>query len=204
MKARGSANALAARAITRGGTGNRYWNAFTEGMQDEISMLGGEINSLLFTPSLQAPIKTLDVPLGGPGYGPKALPFVFDLVNVVNRAGAADARNRRVKNEDLPTDEDGTRTVDFLKSTRSTLRRLCSNHPSSLGLHPALYFYAKSGTFQSGAMLVFVELMRDWTTDQYKSFTRVREDFEAFLMKNRGHTEAVRRLGSSSTEAVQG
>lgn len=198
LKARGSANALAARAITRGGTGNRYWNAFTEERQTEISALGGDVHALLFAPNLQVPIKTLDVPLGGPGYGPKALPFVFDLVNVVNLAGAADARNRRVKNEELPTDEDGSRTVDFLKSTRSTLRRLCSNHASSLGLHPALYFYAKSGTFQSGALLVFVELMRDWTTSQYEAFTRVREDFEAFLLKNRGHTEAVRRLGSGS------
>lgn len=198
LKARGSASALAARAITRAGTGNRYWNAFSDEAQNEISVLGGEVHSLLFAPNLQVPIKTLDVPLGGPGYGPKALPFVFDLVNVVNRAGVADARNRRVTNEELPDDEDGSHTTDYLKATRSMLRRICSNHPSSLGLHPALYFYAKSGTFQSGALLVFVELMRDWTAEQFKAFTRVREDFEEFLLKNRGHTEAVRRLGSGS------
>ena len=81
---------------------------------------------------------------------------------------------------------------------RAVLRRLCSTHPSSLGLHPALYFYAKSGAFQPGALLSFVELFRGWETKQFAQFSEVREQFEAFLLAHRGHTEAVRRLGSGS------
>ena len=198
LKARGSANALSARAVMRAGTGNKYWNKFDADVQERISELGSDAYGLLFEPSLSLPIKTLDVPVGGPGYGPKALPFVFDLVNVVNKADAADASNRRVQKDDLPVDEKGEATLSYLDATRSVIRRLCSTHPSSLGLHPALYFYAKSGTFQPGALLAFVELMRDWDTPQFLAFTRVRSDFEGFLLSNRGHTEAVRRLGSGS------
>lgn len=198
LKARGAPNALAARSIMRGGTGNKYWNKFDQEAQTRIGELGRDIYELLFSPALSLPIKTLDVPVGGPGYGPRALPFVFDLVNVVNRVDAADAKNRRPTKDETAVDPDGNRTITYLESTREYVRRLCSNHPSSLGLHPALYFYAKSGAFQPGAMLAFIELFREWETRQFLAFTRVRASFESFLLANRGHTEAVRRLGSGS------
>lgn len=198
LKARGAANALSARAIMRGGTGNRYWGRFDENAQAKIEEIGHELYQLLFEPPLSIPIKTLDLPVGGAGYGPKALPFVFDLVNVVNRVGAADAANKRVVKDELPLDASGDQTISYLETVRTMIRRLCSNHPSSLGLHPALYFYSRSGTFQPGALLAFVELFREWDTQQFLAFTRVRADFEAFLVANRGHTEAVRRLGSGS------
>lgn len=153
---------------------------------------------MLFEPTLSLPIKTLDVPLGASGYGPKTLPFVFDLVNLVNKAEAPDAGDKRTAKDNLPEDETGKDTERFLSATRTVLRRLCSTHPSSLGLHPALYFYAKSGSFQPGALLAFVELFRGWDTPQYRDFTAVREPFEAFLLTHRGHTEAVRKLGSGS------
>lgn len=198
LKARGSANALSARAIMRGGTGNNYWNSFPANSQERIAQLGRETHDLLFAPALDLPIKTLDVPLGGSGYAPKTLPFVFDLVNAVNKAGAADASNRRAVKDDLPTDATGEQTERFLKTTRNFVRRLCSNHASSLGLHPVLYFYSRSGTFQPGALLAFVEMIRGWDTKEFREFTDVREGFESFLLTHRGHTEAVRRLGSGS------
>lgn len=198
LKARGSASALSARSVIRGGTGNKYWNKFEADVQQRIGELGRENFELLFEPPLAQPIKTLDVPLGGSGYGPKTLPFVFDLINVVNKAEAADASNRRVAKDNLPVDETGAETERFLTAAKAVLRRLCSTHPSSLGLHPALYFYARSGAFQPGALLAFVELFRGWETKQFCEFTTVREPFEAFLLTHRGHTEAVRRLGSGS------
>lgn len=198
LKARGSANALAARSIMRGGTGNKYWNKFVLEVQREIEEIGRETYQMLFEPPLSLPIKTLDVPVGGPGYGPKALPFIFDLVNVANRVNVADAKNVRIQKDELSVDETGHTTISYLGEARAIVRRLCSNHASSLGLHPALYFYAKSGTFQPGALLAFVELFRDWETKQYLAFTRIRALFESFLILHRGHTEAVRRLGSGS------
>lgn len=198
LKARGSASALAARSIIRGGTGNKYWNKFDADAQQRVSELGRENFTLLFEPPLSLPIKTLDVPLGGPGYGPKALPFVFELVNIVNKTEVPDASSRKAASDNLPVDETGEETERFLTATRTVLRRLCSTHPSSLGLHPALYFYARSGAFQSGSLLAFIELFRGWDTKQYLDFTAVREPFESFLLAHRGHTEAVRRLGSGS------
>ena len=158
LKARGSATALATRAVLHGGTGNNYWNKFPGDRQEAISSLGREINALLFEPVLNLPIKTLDLTIGGPGYGPKALPFVFDLINLINRLQAADARNKRVIKDEFPTDETGEKTVVYLTETRRVLWRLCANHASSLGLHAALYFYARSGIFQPGADLAYVEL----------------------------------------------
>lgn len=71
LKARGSASALAARAVTRGGTGNKYWNKFSEDRQEKIAKLGREVHDLLFEPTLTPPIKTLDLPLGGRVMGQK-------------------------------------------------------------------------------------------------------------------------------------
>lgn len=194
LKARRSASALAARAATRGGTGNKYWNSFPEDRQAAISTISREIHAILFEPTYTPPIKTLDLPLGGPGYGPKALPFVFDLINLINRV-PPDAK-RKAQKDDLPADETGEKTVAYLTETRRVMWRICSNHSSSLGLHPALYFYARSGAFQPSAVLAFVELFRDWGTTEFLAFTRVRAAFEEFLLSNRGVTEAVRRLGS--------
>lgn len=198
LYARGSASALAARAITRGGTGNKYWNKFDTAVQDEIGRLAAEVYALLFDPALVMPIKTLDLPLGGPGYGPKSLPFVFDLVNQVNRVQAASSGNRRTVKDDFEIDESGEQTLQYLGNVRKVLWRLCSNHASSLGLHPALYFYAKSGVFQPGAVFTFVDLFSGWTTNEFIAFTKARAAFEEFLLANRTSTEAVRKLGSGA------
>lgn len=123
---------------------------------------------------------------------------MFDLINLINRLQAADASNRRVVKDDFQTDDTGDKTIAYLTETRRVIWRLCSNNPSSLGLHSALYFYARSGIFQPGAVLAFVELFREWDTPQFTAFTKVRERFEDFLLANRGITEAVRRLGSGS------
>ncbi len=194
---RDSPTALSARAILRAGTGHNYWNKFAPGVREKIEELGGEIFKLLYDPVLSLPIKTLDLPVAGQGYGPRALPFVFDLVNVVNKVSTKDSSSKDVSGR-LPPDADGSKTVSYLIEVRRSLWRICSNHPSSLGLHPALYFYARGGSFQSAALLSYVVLMTDWNTEEFKTFTRIRSRFEEFLLRYRGITEAVRRLGSGA------
>jgi hypothetical protein len=196
LNARRSATALAARAVLRGGTGHHYWSRFNEATQGKIEELGKECFDLLFTPSLSLPIKTLDIPVAGQGYGPHILPFVFDLVNLVNRVAAADSSRKRGVRDELEADEDGSKTIEFLKGVRAALWRVCSTNPSSLGLHPALYFYTPTGVFQPTALLNFVALFREWNTKDFLAFTSVRAEFEEFLLSNRGITEAVRKLGS--------
>ena len=75
---------------------------------------------------------------------------------------------------------------------------MCSTYPSSLGLHPALYFYSRSGVFQPQALLAFIQFFKTFDTEEFKQFARVRGEFEEFMMRHRGITEAVRKLGSGS------
>lgn len=199
IDARASATALASRAILRGGNGHNYWDKFDPGTQNKIESLGKEVQDLLFGPTLTLPVKTLDIPVAGHGYGPHVLPLVFDLVNVVNNVAVADSSNKRVgKEEGFVADPDGAKTIAYLINAREMMQRICSNHPSSLGLHPALYFYSPSGIFQPGALLAFVTLFRGWGTKEFESFTRARSKFEDFLLTHRGITEAVRKLGSGA------
>lgn len=196
LNGRRSATALSARAILRAGKGHNYWDKFPEDTQQRIEQLGGEINRLLFDPPLTLPIRTLDVPMAGQGYGPHVLPFLFDLINLANDVGVPDSSHKRVKEEKLPDDVNGEQTVTYLMNVRSTLYRLCSDHASSLGLHPGLYFYTQSGVFQPLGLLNFVAFFKSYETADFKAFTLIREKFESFLMKHRGVTEAVRQLGS--------
>jgi hypothetical protein len=138
--------------------------------------------------------------MAGHGYGSNVLPFVFDLVNVANKVQVADSSNKNVseKEDALLFDDDGMRTVSYLTEVRRILWRLCSNHPSSLGLHPALYFYSRSATFQPAALLSLVTLMKDWQTSDFLTFTNVRQRFETFLLANRNVTEAIRKLGTGN------
>ena len=199
LNARKSATALAARAILRAGTGHNYWEKFPEEIRTKIEELGREIYSLLFEPGLILPVKTLDLPLAGPGYGPHVLPFLFDLLNLVNDVSVPDSSNKRATKDDLlPEDVDGKKTIEYLTRTRSLVWRICSNHASSLGLHPALYFYSISGIFQTAAFLSFISMFKGWHSKDFLSFIHVRANFEEFLLNHRSITEAVRRLGSGS------
>lgn len=153
---------------------------------------------MLYTPTLQLPIKTLDVSVAGQGYGPHVLPFLFDLVNLVNKVGAADSSRKRGAKDEFSDDLDGSQTINYLIKTRSALWRICSTHASSLGLHLALYFYSASGTFQPTALLTFLTMFRDWSNDDFKKFIYVRAAFEQFLLSNRGITEGIRKLGSGA------
>lgn len=198
LSARGSPTALAARAILRGGTGHNYWKEFSNETQGEIEDLGKEIFELLYEPVLDLPIKSLDVPVAGQGYGPGCLPYIFDLVNLVNQVQIKDSSHKSNAKDEIEDDPDGSLTIRYLKNVRAIIRRICSNHPSSLGLHPALYFYSKGGTFQSAALLSYIVLFNDWDTKEYLQFTAVREKFEEFVLTNQGVTEAIKKLGSGA------
>ena len=199
LNARTSATALSSRAILRGGTGHSYWGKFSAENQREIEDLGSEIHRLMFSPTIELPLRTLEVPVAGHGYGPHALPFVFDLVNIANRVVVADSSNKKAKDEDVfIEDEAGVETIKYLTEIRRVIWRFCSTHASSLWLHPALYFYSRNGTFQPSALLSFVILMKDWETSDYMSFIEVRAKFEELLLRNRNVTEAIRKLGTGN------
>jgi hypothetical protein len=182
LQSRNSPNAMAARAVIRSGTGHKYWQNFVEEIQNEIEDLGKEINDILFTPALKTPIKTLDVPVAGRGYSAKTLPLIFDLVNLANDARVAAPKGKTKPVE--PTDHNGTETLKFLKNTRRVVFRISGTHPSSLGLHPVVYFYSLAGRYQPTSFLAVAGLVKELEKGgKLNGFTKVRRTFEDFLLQ---------------------
>ncbi len=194
LKSRDKPNTIAARAIIRSGTGHKYWSKFKEDKKDEIERLAKDINKILFNPEYSTPIKTLDVPLGGKGYSAETLSLVFDVVNICNsieiRGNKKKAKKvaffRKVNKEEIEVidDKTGEETIDVLKRTRKLLYRITTDHASSLGLHPAVYFYSITGRYQITSLLAFLELIKEMEAENDKTkvaflnFISVREDFE--------------------------
>lgn len=155
LKTRRSPNSIAARAIIRGGKGHKYWSKFEISIQHEIQNLASKINAILFNPKLETPIKTLDIPIGGKLYSASTLPLILDYVNITN--------NILFKSE-LKEDIDGKETIQILKKTLKISQIINSNEPSSLGLHPIIYFYSKDGRHRTalfyGVVSFIIELLR--------------------------------------------
>jgi len=173
LKTRKKPNSIAARAIIRSGKGHKYWSKFGEDKQSEIQKLATEINKILFEPKLITPIKTLDIPLGGKQYSAKTLPLILDFVNISNGISQSD---------NLKDDINGEMTIKFLKNTLKVARLINSNHPSSLGLHPIIYFYSKDGRHKPAwfyGVIKFIIVLN--TKKKLKDFIRVRAQIEEIL-----------------------
>src|SRR4051812_10481440 len=100
-------------------------------------------------------------------------------------------------------DADGMRTIDYLKRCKRVMQLILSNDVSSLGLHPAVYFYSWTGKQQPILFLTIaafmVELERN---DKLRWLTGLRSDFEEFLMKSRTlMNQIIRKFGAKSSGA---
>ena len=189
IKSRKKPNAISARAIIRRGTGHKYWSSFSVEAQKTIEEVATDLHKLMFDPPLRYPIKSAELPAGGPVYSSTALRMVYDFVNLC--AGAASPED----------DENGRRTIDYLNRCRRVMRLLVSNHPSSLGLHPAVYFYSWTGKQQPILFLVTAELMVDWERKKWlPKFIEWREGFESFLVANRSLlNQVIRKFGTKDS-----
>lgn len=182
-------NTIAARAIIRRGTGHQYWSAFEQKEQKIIRDIATELHALMFEPHLKYPIKSLDLPVGGSVYASPALRMVYDFINI----------SVGVTSED--DDSNGMRTIEYLKRTKRVMQLLVSKEPCSVGLHPAIYFYSWTGKQQPILMLtladIFVEFERD---NKLKSFVKIRDGLEKFLVNNRTLlNQVVRKFGTKSS-----
>jgi hypothetical protein len=109
--------------------------------QKEIQEFAEKINNILFNPKLRTPIKTLDIPIGGKQSSATALPLILDFVTIANNIKS---------NENIDDDFTGDKTIQLLKQTLKIAQLVNSSHSSSLGLHPAIYFYSKEGRYKPG------------------------------------------------------
>jgi len=198
LQSRQAANGIAARCIVRAGKGHKYWASFNPEAQGQIEEVGNKIFEALYTPALREPIKTLDMPVAGQGYN--ALPFIFNLVNLCNDLPLPkSASDKKIVNP-LADDVDGTETLAFLKKVEKRISLVTTNHPGSLGFHPAVYFYAMSGKFLANAFLASLEFAKELDQRRKKNeFCEVRGDFENYLFQNKVYISlTVTKLGSGA------
>lgn len=202
LHSRYSAHAIAARAIMRGGHGTRYWKGFGEKAANEIEGLAANVYDTLFEPPLgNLPVKSLDLPIAGRGYN--ALPFVFDFVNISNGGEIPDSTQKKAQREKLPDDPDGSQSLKFLRAARDRLQLLTGNDPQSLGPHPAIYSYSRSGAFQPTLFLAMSEFFAQaHAAKELKKFQGVRAVFEEFLFERKELVSEVGHKYGSGTRSI--
>ncbi|TIP38318.1 DUF262 domain-containing protein [Mesorhizobium sp.] len=199
IKGRESASAVSARAITRAGGGHRYWQKFATHIRDEIESRSKALYEALYHPPMdEGYLKSADVPVAGKGYN--SLPFVFDLVNLANDQKITDSTAKRPIKEDLPKDPTGELTVGYLKRVESLVERVTGNESKSYGVHPLVYFYSRTGTFQPVAFFAVARMLKRLEEKGLaEQFLEVRERFENYLIRHReGISIIIHKLGSGT------
>jgi hypothetical protein len=196
LKSRRKPNAIASRALIRAGVGHKYWSNFREEVQRDIEAHASAVYQILFVPELETPIKTLDLPIAGRGYSADSVRLIFDFVNLANKINP-----RAKKPLEVPDDEDGSATVRFLSNVKRLAQLISGAHASSLGLHPAVYFYGATARYQPAAFLSVVSFIDDLQQRQkLPSFIAGRARFEEFLVEHAHFmNQIVREFGASST-----
>lgn len=190
LEARRKPVGLCSRAILRGGQGYKYWNVFEQELSQKIQHEAEIINDLIFKPQLLTPIKTLDLPLGGKNHASNSLSMVFELVKLLGTSS----------NDE---DKTGEETLKTLIDIRKSLQRVNDSHPSSLGLHPAIYIYSQSGNFRVScfhAVIIFTKELAE--TNKLNIFTKYRSEFESIIVKSDVLIQQIVRKARQANKAV--
>lgn len=198
LQSRTSPNAIAARCITRGGKGHKYWAGFDAGIVERIERLGSKLYNDLYKPPHSQPVNSPDQPIAGQGYN--ALPFIFDLVSLCNGLRIPATASAKPSEDQPGRDLDGTATVSMLENVDERVRLVSTDWQGSLGFHPLVYYYARSGTFLPSAFLGGLEFAKRLdATKSKKAFTDVRRQFEDYLIANKVFVSlTIGRLGSGA------
>jgi len=148
--------AISARAILRGGTGHKYWSGFPLECILSIERVTQQFHDRVFKPEASEPLKTLELPLGGSISPVDALSLLIDFLTI---AGSREKDGKSI--EKYEDDKDGEGTVHVLQNGLQVLDRIAGNQASSLGLHPAVYFYNERGKYSRFLFLGMVALIQD-------------------------------------------
>jgi hypothetical protein len=176
---------IAARAVIRAGKGHKYWSRFAPLVAAQIEASSKKLHASLFDPELKTPVKTLDLPLGGPKGLRTALQVLIELMLIAIQGQSGLPKEV----SDLPDDTDGSATVHVLSKTLNLMGRLTGNDGGSLGLHPAVYFYGPSGRHSSAMFMGTAKLVAKKLTNNdkefFKKFSAVRSKLEAILVDHK-------------------
>lgn len=178
--------AIGARVILRAGTGHKYWSAFDQEKIQKIMNVAQKLHGLLFQPEAHSPLKSLDVPIGGPVSPVDALGLLVEFLTIA--ANRLPAENRKSIQE-YDDDVDGGATLDILGKSLAVLERIGGNGKGSLGLHRGIYFYNERGKYSKFLFLGIVDLIAEKFRNNdehfFKKFTKVRPAVEDFLIDNK-------------------
>jgi hypothetical protein len=185
LRSRKKPISIAARAIIRAGKGHRYWSSFEQEKASEIERIAKSLHSTLFDPEIKRPIKTLDLPLGGPKGVRTALQVLIDMSLIAVRNQQGQPKDLTATNDDF----DGTETVRVLNKTLALARRITGNDDGSLGLHPAVYFYGPTGRHSGPMFMGTVSLIGRKISNNdktfFQKFTGSRAKLEEILVMNK-------------------
>jgi hypothetical protein len=174
---------IAARAIIRAGKGHRYWSGFDLQIAAQIESAATKLHGALFDPEIKTPIKTLDLPLGGPKGVRMALQVLIDVILIAMRKQGGNPKGVA----DLPDDTDGSATVSALDKTLGLIQRITGNEGGSLGLHPAVYFYGPtgrhSGSMFMGTLTLIARKLANNDKEFFKKFSAIRSSLETILVE---------------------
>lgn len=189
---------MAARAIIRSGKGHRYWSRFKDGVAEEIEAKANSLHTILFDPEFQRPIKTLDLPLGGPTGIRTALETLIELILISNKDQYGNPKNI----SSMADDDDGSMTIKTLSMTLSLVRRITGNENGSLGLHPAVYFYGPTGRHSGSLFMGTVALIAAKIANNdktfFKKFTKTRSQLESILITQKDLIATILQRTSSN------
>jgi 5-methylcytosine-specific restriction endonuclease McrA len=109
-------------------------------------------------------------------------------VNISNGFPVEDASKQKKKYL-IPqgqTQPDEAGTISVMKGSNRIVRRITGTHPSSLGLHPGVYFYGANIRHQPTTVLAVAQLVADLEkADGFLDFTKHRKAFENFLVSHK-------------------
>ena len=193
LQSRKKANCISARAIIKRGKGFKYWADFSPEAQEKITEFAEQIHDTLFLPPLtdaNKEIRSIELPIAGNLFASSTLPLIYDLISIAN--------NLEIKT--LIDDKKGEDTINYLQQARKLAFRINSRHTSSLGLHPAVYFYSSLGRHQPTAVLAIIQLLMEFEQLDYtKTFITIRESFEIFIIKYKHFfNQVTKKFGSGS------
>ena len=177
LQSRKKGNCIAARAIIRAGKGHKFWAGFSAENQIKVQEIAEEINKIFFSPPLKTPVKSLDIPIAGKITAAQTLPLILDFINIVNQI-PPDFKNK------INDDSNGEETLKYLQKVRKVAWRINSVHPSSLGLHPIVYFYSSDGRHKPASFYaVTAWIIESESKNTFKEFIKIRPQFENLLLK---------------------
>lgn len=176
---------IAARAIIRAGRGHKYWSQFSDTVAENIEAESKKLSTLLFSPEIKRPIKTLDLPLGGSKGIRTAIRVLIDFILFANKKQQCDAPSVESFEDDL----DGQLTFSVMKKVTALASRITGNDKGSLGLHPAIYYYGPSGRHSTPMFLGTASLVADKMANNdknfFKYFTEIRGRLESVLIEHK-------------------